>query len=154
MFCFSQLPFSAFQQLFRDVWALNLETFRWRKLEARLPQAVYFHSAAVSPVNDNTFFLKKSLKKTVKTHLKFFHACIITAKLHLSYRAFPGQTDHSTYSLVLYLYFSYTAFFRKSYWITNTNTTVVYVSHQRYKLGVNFCLNWPFLGLWKFRTTP
>lgn len=34
-----------------DVWKLNLQTFQWVKLPAAMPEPVYFHCAAVTPVS-------------------------------------------------------------------------------------------------------
>lgn len=36
-----------------DVWKLNLQTFQWVKLPAAMPEPVYFHCAAVTPVSDS-----------------------------------------------------------------------------------------------------
>lgn len=33
-----------------DLWKLNLQTFRWSKLPAVMPEPAYFHCAAVTPV--------------------------------------------------------------------------------------------------------
>lgn len=35
--------------LFDDVWHFSLDTFSWRKLTAKLPEPVYFHTVALSP---------------------------------------------------------------------------------------------------------
>ncbi|KAH3807971.1 kelch domain-containing protein 10-like [Dreissena polymorpha] len=32
-----------------DIWHLHLDTFQWKKLKMKLPDALYFHSAIVSP---------------------------------------------------------------------------------------------------------
>lgn len=34
-----------------DIWKLNLQTFQWVKLPATMPEPVYFHCAAVTPVS-------------------------------------------------------------------------------------------------------
>lgn len=36
-----------------DVWKLNLQSFQWVKLPAAMPEPVYFHCAAVTPVSDS-----------------------------------------------------------------------------------------------------
>lgn len=40
-----------------DIWKLNLQTFQWVKLPAIMPEPVYFHCAAVTPVS---LFLHRS----------------------------------------------------------------------------------------------
>ncbi|XP_022107260.1 kelch domain-containing protein 10-like [Acanthaster planci] len=37
------------KRIFDDIWRLELKTLQWTRLEARLPQPVYFHSSAVTP---------------------------------------------------------------------------------------------------------
>ncbi|XP_038054310.1 kelch domain-containing protein 10-like isoform X2 [Patiria miniata] len=37
------------KDIFDDIWRLELATLQWTRLEARLPQPVYFHSSAITP---------------------------------------------------------------------------------------------------------
>ncbi|XP_077986715.1 kelch domain-containing protein 10-like [Glandiceps talaboti] len=36
-------------RIFGDIWRLTLDNLQWTRLRARLPQPVYFHSAAITP---------------------------------------------------------------------------------------------------------
>ncbi|PIK35482.1 putative kelch domain-containing protein 10-like [Apostichopus japonicus] len=37
------------RRIFDDIWRLSIDTLQWMKLDARLPEPVYFHSSAITP---------------------------------------------------------------------------------------------------------
>ena len=38
------------EEIFGDVWKLNLRTLQWTRLPYDMPQPAYFHSSALQPV--------------------------------------------------------------------------------------------------------
>lgn len=39
------------RHIYNDVWSLAIDSLQWTKLEAKLPEPVYFHSSAITPVS-------------------------------------------------------------------------------------------------------
>lgn len=57
-----------------DVWKLNLQTFQWVKLPAAMPEPVYFHCAAVTPVSDSFVSYESEVQTIHPTTLTFVWA--------------------------------------------------------------------------------
>lgn len=57
-----------------DVWKLNLQTFQWVKLPAAMPEPVYFHCAAVTPVSDSFLYYVAEVQAIRSSTLMFVWA--------------------------------------------------------------------------------
>jgi N-acetylneuraminic acid mutarotase len=44
-------PANTPENILNDIWRLNLDDFRWFKMPTKLPEAVFFHSGAVTSVS-------------------------------------------------------------------------------------------------------
>ncbi len=38
-------------KIYDDIWMLSLPSLQWQKLTAKLPEPVYFHASAITPVS-------------------------------------------------------------------------------------------------------
>ena len=46
-------------KIYDDIWMLSLPALQWHKLSAKLPEPVYFHASAITPVSGTEILVNK-----------------------------------------------------------------------------------------------
>ena len=46
------------EDIFGDLWRLDLDTLSWKKLPNDMAEPAYFHGSAITPVSSSTYFIQ------------------------------------------------------------------------------------------------